>query len=226
MLFWDPTFILLVPVLLFAGWAQMKVKATFREFSHSTTSTGMSGNRAARTVLDANGLQDVAIEEIRGELTDHFDPRANVLRLSEPVYAGRSLAAVGVACHEAGHALQHAHRYAPLALRSAIIPVAQFGSIAAWPLFLMGFFFQFPALMDIGIMIFSAAALFQIITLPVELDASRRAIAALITHGIITAPEVPAARKVLNAAALTYLAGVVMALMQLVRLLILRSSRD
>ncbi len=226
MFFWDPTYLLLLPVIAFAGWAQMKVSSTFNEYARVRARSGYNGKEAARKVLDANGLYDVAIERIKGRLSDHYDPRSKVLRLSSEVYGGSSLASLGVACHEAGHAIQHARGYVPLEMRSFIFPVAQFGSFAAWPLFFMGFFFGFPALMDIGIIVFTIAALFQIATLPVEFDASNRAIAALRTNGIVMQDEAPAARKVLNAAGLTYVAAALMAVMQLVRLLILRDARD
>jgi Zn-dependent membrane protease YugP len=226
MFLFDPTFILLIPVLLFAGWAQMRVSTTFNEYSRVAARSGYSGKDAARQVLDVHGLQTVAIEQISGNLTDHYDPRSRVLRLSPNVYQGNSLAAVGVACHEAGHAVQHAHNYFPLEIRSLIFPVAQFGSFAAWPLFFLGFLFGFAGLMNLGIIVFSLATLFQIATLPVELDASHRAIAALTENGIIASDEVPGTRKVLNAAALTYVAAALMAIMQLVRLLVLRNMRD
>lgn len=204
----------------------MKVSSTFNRFSRVRARSGYSGSEAARQVLNANGLYDVSIETTRGHLSDHYDPRKKVLRLSPDVYNGNSLAAVGVACHEVGHAIQHARAYFPLEIRSFIFPVAQFGSIAAWPLFFLGFLFGFSGLMNLGIIVFSVAALFQIATLPVELDASRRAIAALTTNGIIGTDEVPGARSVLNAAALTYVAAVLMAVMQLVRLLVLRDMRE
>jgi uncharacterized protein len=226
MFFWDPTFLLLIPVLLFAGWAQKKVSSTFNEYSKVRSANGYSGAQAARLILDANGLGDVAIEQTRGSLSDHYDPRSRTLRLSDSVYGSASLAALGVAAHEAGHALQHARGYFPLEIRSFIFPVAQFGSYAAWPLFFLGFLFALPALMDVGILVFTVAALFQFATLPVELNASNRAIAALTTNGIVSEHEVTSARKVLHAAALTYVAAVLMAVVQLVRLLILRGSRN
>lgn len=224
--FSDPTMILLLPVIAFAAWAQHRVSSTFRRYADVRSARGMTAQETARSILDSNGLQDVAIEPVRGTLTDHYDPRTRVLRLSDSVYASSSIAALGVAAHEVGHAVQHAQHYGPLALRNGILPVAQFGSFAAWPLFFMGFFFQFPLLMDLGIFVFILAALFQVVTLPVELDASRRAITALTTNGILVADEVEPARKVLKAAALTYVAAVLMAVIQLVRLLVLRSSRD
>lgn len=226
MFFWDPTFLLLIPVLIFAGWAQQKVRSTFDEYSKVRSANGYSGAQTARLVLDANGLDDVTIEQVGGSLSDHYDPRSRTLRLSESVYGSASLAALGVAAHEAGHAIQHARGYFPLEIRSFIFPVAQFGSYAAWPLFFLGFLFTLPALMDIGILVFTVAALFQFATLPVELNASDRAIAALTTTGIVSESEVTGARKVLQAAALTYVAAVLMAVVQLVRLLILRGSRN
>lgn len=226
MFFWDPTYLLLLPVIAFAGVAQMKVSSIFNEYACVRARSGYTGKEAARKVLDINGLYDVVIEQISGRLSDHYDPRSKVLRLSSSVYGGSSLASLGVACHEAGHAIQHARGYMPLEIRTFIFPVAQFGSFAAWPLFFMGFFFGFPALMDMGIIVFTIAALFQVATLPVEFDASNRAIVALTTNGIVMQDEVSAVRKVLNAAGLTYVAATLMAVMQLVRLLVLRDSRD
>ncbi|HPF34271.1 MAG TPA: zinc metallopeptidase [Candidatus Krumholzibacteria bacterium] len=224
-MFWDSTLLLLVPVMIFAMWAQHRVKSTYREFLAVPAARGLTGREAARRLLDAAGLHDVGIETVDGELSDHYDPRARVLRLSRANDAGRSISALGVACHEAGHALQHAAGYAPLNIRQAIWPVTSFGSGLAMPLFFIGFLFQFPALMDVGIAFYAVAAFFALVTLPVEFDASRRAVTLLNGHGIVTAEESGKVSRVLNAAALTYVAGALMAVVQLVRLLILRDRR-
>jgi Zn-dependent membrane protease YugP len=224
-MFWDSTFLLLIPVFVFALYAQNKVRSTYAKYLRVPSQRGLTGAQAARLLLDAAGLQAIDIEPIAGTLSDHYDPRKRILRLSEANYSGRSVAALGVACHEAGHALQHARNYAPLAMRQAIWPVAGFGSWAAWPLFFLGFLFNRPPLMDLGILVFLIAAFFSLVTLPVEFDASRRAIKLLATRGIVTREELGGARAVLNAAALTYVAGALMAVVQLVRMLILRNRR-
>ena len=185
----------------------------------------MTGAEVARRILDSNGLYDVAVERIHGHLTDHYDPRQRVLRLSQAVYGGTSVAALGVAAHEAGHALQHANNYVPLGIRNNLFPVANIGSQMAFPLFFMGLIFRWDTLMLVGIWFFIAALAFQLVTLPVEFNASRRAIAQLSSGGYITQSEIPHAKKVLDAAALTYIAATAMALSQLLRLLVLRNSR-
>jgi Zn-dependent membrane protease YugP len=223
--FWDSTFLLLIPVLLFALYAQNKVRSTYARYLRVPSRRGVTGAQAARLVLDAGGLRGVDIERVGGTLSDHYDPRRRVLRLCEENYHGHSVAALGVACHEAGHALQHAANYLPLTLRQAIWPVAGFGSWAAWPLFFAGFLFNHPLLMDIGILVFLVAAFFAIVTLPVEFDASRRALQLLTRHGIVTREELGGARAVLRAAALTYVAAALMAVVQLVRMLVLRDRR-
>ncbi len=225
MFFYDPTFILLIPALLFALYAQSKVNGTFQRYLRVYASSGMTGAEVARRILDSNGLYDVAVERIHGHLTDHYDPRQRVLRLSQAVYGGTSVAALGVAAHEAGHALQHANNYVPLGIRNNLFPVANIGSQMAFPLFFMGLIFRWDTLMLVGIWFFIAALAFQLVTLPVEFNASRRAIAQLSSGGYITQSEIPHAKKVLDAAALTYIAATAMALSQLLRLLVLRNSR-
>jgi Zn-dependent membrane protease YugP len=224
-LFWDSTLVLLIPVVIFALFAQNRVRSTYAKYSRVPAQRGLTGAQAARALLDAAGLSNVPIETTPGTLSDHYDPRQRTLRLSDENYQSRSVAALGVACHEAGHAIQHARSYTPLAIRQTIWPVAGFGSWAAWPLFFIGFLFNHPALMDIGILVFLVAAFFAIITLPVEFDASNRAIKLLASHGIVTQSELGGAKKVLNAAALTYVAGALMAVVQLIRMLILRDRR-
>ncbi len=221
----DPTMLLLIPALVFAMYAQQKVSSTFRRFMQVRSSSGYTGAQVARRILDMNGLNDVAIEQIGGDLTDHYDPRSRVLRLSQAVYRSSSLAALGVAAHEAGHALQHATNYVALGVRNNLFPVASIGSKAALPLFFVGFIFAADPLMLVGIWFFLAALLFQVVTLPVELNASSRAIRLLTSGGFITTEEQPHAKAVLNAAALTYVASAAMAAAQLLRLLVLRNAR-
>jgi len=224
--FYDPTFILLLPALLLAIYAQAKVKSTFQKYLRVPANSGVSGAQAARALLDRNNLPDVPIVVTQHSLGDHYDPRRKVLRLSPEVYHGRSLAALGVAAHETGHALQHAQSYIPLNIRTAFFPVASFGSSLALPLFFIGFLFQTEFLMSLGIILFTAAVLFQVITLPVEFNASSRALYLLENAGFLSrGAEVRGARQVLSAAALTYLAATAMAVMQLFRLLLLRGSR-
>lgn len=225
---YDPTWYLLIPALILAFWAQSKVSGTFARYSRVRSRRGLSGAQVARGILDQAGLHDVAVEPTSGNLTDHYDPRHRVVRLSRAVYDESSLAALGVAAHEAGHALQHAHGYAPLGIRNSLFPVASLGSTLAFPLFLAGFFFGRPGLwlMDLGILLFTGALLFQLITLPVEVNASRRAVALLEEGGYLAPEETEGAWAVLSAAAWTYVAAALMALLQLVRLLLLRGQRD
>ncbi len=222
----DSTFILLIPAMLFAFYAQNKVSSTFKKYMNIRNRNGFTGYEVARKILDSNGLYDIPIEMINGKLTDHYDPRHKVLRLSHEVYSGNSVASLGVAAHECGHAIQHQNEYLPLVLRNTIAPVASFGSQAAWILFIIGFAVNAMGLINIGILLFTAAVLFQIITLPVEFNASSRAIGMLESYGIVPMDEIGPAKKVLNAAALTYVAAALTAIMQLVRLLILRQRRD
>ncbi len=222
----DPTFLLLVPAMILAAYAQSKVKSTFNKYLKVRNSYGHTGADVARRLLDANGLQDVPVELVGGRLSDHYDPRKRVLRLSPDVYNSNSIASVGVAAHECGHAIQHMEGYAPLIVRNALAPVASFGSQAAWLFIIGGFIFSWINLIDIGILLFSAAVAFQIITLPVEFNASSRAIVLLESNGLVPANEVGPAREVLRAAALTYVAAAFAAIMQLVRLFVLRGRRD
>lgn len=226
MFFWDPTFLLLIPVLILAFYAQMRVKKAYKEQNKVRNTYGLTGYQAALELLRMNGISDVEVEETKGTLSDHYDPRNRKLRLSSDNYRNASLAAVSIAAHEVGHAIQHATGYAPLKLRHSIVPVTNFGSWLAFPLFFIGFLFQTPFLMDIGIIFFTGVVLFHVVTLPVEFDASSRAMKQLQTHGYLTGTEVAGAKKVLNAAALTYVAATAMAAMQLVRLLILRGMVD
>lgn len=228
-LFFDPTFILLIPAMIFAFWAQWKVQHTYAQMSKVKASNGMTGQSVARAIMTQNGVTDVKIEAVGGKLSDHYDPRVKTVRLSQPIYAGDSIASVAVAAHEVGHVLQHAHGYFPLQIRSTLAPVAGFGSMLAFPLFFIGFIFANPHLswlMDLGIMFFTGAVLFHLVTLPVEFDASKRALAQLRSGGTLAPEEIGKAKKVLDAAALTYVAAASMAAMELLRLVILRNARD
>ena len=218
-------FILVLPAVFLALWAQARVKSTFRKYSEQTTHRGLTGADAARAVLRANGVDDVHIERVEGQLTDHYDPRTNVIRLSQSVYDSTSVAAVGVAAHEAGHAAQYAEGYGPMKVRTAIIPATQVGSFLAWPLLFIGMFFNYPSLITMGIVFFGMATLFQLVTLPVEYNASHRAIAALAEGQYLTESELPGAQRTLNAAALTYVAALAVSLAQMLRLLLLFGGR-
>jgi uncharacterized protein len=227
MFFWDPTYIIVLPAILLALYAQMRVRSTYAKYSKVPTANGLTGAAAAAEILRRHGLPGLRIERIDGTLTDNYDPRTRVLRLSSGVYDGASVASVGVAAHESGHALQHAENYGPLALRSAIVPVTQFGSWLAWPIFLIGFWFNASnpqlgtPLMQLGILIFCAFVAFTVITLPVELDASRRALRVLSSEHLMTDGELTGVRSVLGAAALTYVAAAAAAVLSLLRLLLL-----
>ena len=224
--FFDSTMLLLIPCILLALYAQWKVKRTYGEFSQVASAAGISGAETARRLLRENGIYDVAVEEVEGVLSDHYDPRDKVVRLSTGIFRGHHLAGLAVAAHEVGHALQHARGYMPLNLRHSFLPVANIGSTAAFPLFLIGFFFQQGFLMDVGIALFAAVLAFQVVTLPVEFNASSRAMAQLVDGRYLAPQEGVLAKRVLNAAALTYVAAAATSLMHLVRLLILRGDRD
>lgn len=227
MFFWDYTFFLLIPPLILALYAQQKVKSTYKKFSTKLSSSRISGADLARQILRSSGA-DVKVGKTRGQLTDHYDPRKKVLCLSEGVFGNSSISALGIAAHETGHALQHQSGYVPLQIRNAIYPLASFGSSLAFPLFFIGFIFsrQGPSiLMDIGILLFAGAVVFSVLTLPVEFNASNRALVMLGEGGYLNKDELYQARKVLSAAALTYVAATAMAAMQLLRLFLLRGSR-
>lgn len=219
--FFDWTQIIVLPAIILAMYAQFKVQGTFRKYSQVRSVGGRTGAEIARELLNRNRLHHVKVEQTHGMLSDHYDPRAQVVRLSPDVYNSSSLAALGVAAHETGHAIQHATGYTPLQIRHSLFPVANIGSSAAIPLFLLGFIFSIPFLLKLGILFFSFAVLFQIITLPVEFNASSRALALLGSGRYLSPQEVGGARKVLNAAALTYIAATLVAMLELVRLIIL-----
>ena len=228
MYYFDPTYLLVLVGVVLSLLASAKVKGTFNKYSHMRNARGMTGAQAAEQVLHGAGIYDVRVEHVSGNLTDHYDPRSKVLRLSDAVYSQTSVAAVGVAAHECGHAIQHAKGYGPLKLRSVLVPVASFGSKIAWPLILIGLLINSKSswlIIQIGIIAFSAAVLFQLVTLPVEYNASNRAIRVLADTGMLYGDEIKAAKKVLSAAALTYVASAATANLQLLRLIILTGGR-
>ena len=224
--FYDWTYILLIPALILSMWAQFRVSSTFSRFSKVRASSGMTATQMAEQLLHAEGVYDVSVERTRGNLTDHYDPKNMVLRLSDSTANSTSVAALGVAAHEAGHVLQHRDGYAPLMLRTAAVPVVNIGSNLSWPLFLVGIIVSWEPLVYAGIALFALAVLFALITLPVEFNASKRALAALETNGYLQpGEEMRGAKKVLSAAAMTYVASAFMAIMQLLRLLAIAGSR-
>jgi Zn-dependent membrane protease YugP len=219
---YDSTFIILIPALILAAYAQIKVQSTFRRYSEVPSGTGYTGAQVAAELLRRKGITDVKVEPVQGMLSDHYDPRTKVLRLSADVYGSNSLAAIGVAAHEAGHAVQHREGYAPLALRSAIVPAATIGTNAAWILFVIGLVTSSPRLIDLGIILFLGYIAFALITLPVEFNASSKAVALLQGEGLVLPQEAQGVRAVLNAAALTYVAAAAVAITQLLRMVLLR----
>ncbi len=226
-MFWplDGTIILLIPAIALSIYAQFAIRSAYSKWSKVRSAVGMTGRKVAENLLRQNNIYDVQVEPVAGSLTDHYDSRAKKIRLSENVYNSSSLAAIGVAAHETGHAIQHATAYAPLNIRQAIFPVASIGSQWGFWLFLIGMFISsFDFLMDIGILLFAGAVLFQIVTLPVEFNASSRAMAQLSNGGYLRTDEIAGAKKVLNAAALTYVAAAAMAVLQLIRLLLIRGN--
>jgi hypothetical protein len=230
MFYFDRTMLLLLPALAFAMWAQWKVKSTFDRYSRVRAANGLTGREMARRIMSANGVTDVEVEPVGGVLSDHYDPGARTVRLSESNFAGGSISAIAVAAHEVGHVLQHHQGYFPLQVRTGMAPVVGFASMAAFPLFLIGMLIgpRMPfagMLMDLGIVFFAGVVLFHLVTLPVEFDASKRALAQLTNTGAVRPEEVSGAKAVLDAAALTYVAAAAMAALQLVRLLVLRNDR-
>lgn len=226
--YFDPTYIFIIIGVLICSVASVRVKSTFSRFSGMRNHLGLTGAQVAERVLHGAGIYDVRIERTSGHLTDHYDPRNKVLRLSDSTYGQCSVAAVGVAAHECGHAIQHAKGYAPLQFRSALVPIANFGSAISWPLIVLGLFISGKSsilFINIGILAFSLAVLFQLVTLPVEYNASGRAVRILAETGMMQGEEIVAAKKVLNAAALTYVASAASAILQLVRILVLTGGR-
>lgn len=217
--------ILVVPALILTGLAQWKVKSTYAKWREYPNSRGMTGAQVAQYMMDQNGIDDVSIQEISGELSDHYDPSSKVVNLSHEVYAGTSIASIGIACHEVGHVIQHHTDYAPIKLRMAIIPLTNLGSTLAMPLILLGIFINISGLAWLGILCFSLSTLFQLVTLPVEFDASHRALRTIDSCGLFQGSDYRGAKSVLVAAALTYVAALFVSLMQLLRLVLIVSSR-
>lgn len=227
-MFYDPTYILVMIGVVICLLASAKMNSTFSKYSRVRSHSGMTGKEAAEALLHREGIYDVRVEYVAGNLTDHYDPRSKVLRLSDATYQQTSVAAIGVAAHECGHAIQHARGYAPLSIRSALVPVANFGSSIAWPLIIVGLIMNSQTsqlFLNLGVIAFSMAVLFQIVTLPVEFNASRRALKILGNTGMLYPDEVRETRKVLTAAALTYVAGAASAILQLLRLIMISNSR-
>jgi len=224
MMMYDSTIILVIIAMFISIAAQFKVKSTFAKYSRVSARRGVTADRVARMLLDRFGLTSVPVQRVGGQLTDHYDPRDRSLSLSDSVYGNSSIAAIGVAAHEVGHAIQHNTGYAPLGIRNTIVPVVNFGSTLAIPIFFIGFLFRGPVLMDIGILLFLGVVVFHLITLPVEFNASSRAIAILGQTGALEGQELNGATRVLNAAAWTYIAATVVAVMHLMRLIILRGN--
>ena len=224
--YFDPTYILIIIAAIISLIAQWRVNSAFSKYSRVASMSGMTGAQAARMILQSNGINDVSVQRISGKLTDHYNPSTKVLNLSESVYGSTSVAAIGVAAHECGHAIQHARGYFPLSLRTALVPVANIGSQLSWVFIIVGAILSFnQTLITIGIIMFSAAVLFQLVTLPVEFNSSARALEQLESNGILYRDEVSQTRKVLSAAALTYVAAAATAILQLLRLIILFGGR-
>jgi hypothetical protein len=221
----DISIIILVIAMIFAIYAQAKVGTTYRKYTNVQNSKGITGGEAARIILDKNGLNEVPIEVVAGKMSDHYDPRTRVMRLSGDVYNGATISAVSIAAHEAGHAVQHATGYSPLKIRNSIAPVVNIASNLAWPILILGIFLQISGLFTLGILMFSAAVFFQAITLPVEFNASKIAVEMLDNYGIIDDSEKGGAKRMLSAAAMTYLAAMAMSLANLLRLIMLNNRR-
>ncbi len=221
MYFWDPTMLILLPAVLVTLYAEYKVNSTYHRYAQVPSRSGMTGADVARYILNQNGLHDIPIERVGGHLSDHYDPRSRVVRLSAEVYDSTSLSSLGVAAHEVGHAVQHDEGYLPLYVRNTVIPITQFGSYLSWPLFILGIFMGSSTLVRLGILLFATIVFFQLVTLPVEYNASSRALATLEGEAILDSEELAGTSKVLRAAALTYVAAALMAMLQLLRLLLL-----
>ena len=217
--------ILVVPALIISGLAQWKVKSTYSKMSQFRNTRGISGAEAAARVLSYYGISNVAIEQTRGKLSDHYDPRSNVIRLSPEVYGGHSIASVGIACHEAGHAAQHAQNYAPIKVRNAVLPVANIGSTLGFTIAILGYFLGYGMLIDIGIILFASVAVFQLVTLPIEFNASKRALSVITETGMLNETETDKAKQVLSAAAMTYVAALLVSIMSLLRLILRTRNR-
>ncbi len=230
MFYFDWTYILVLPFIIFSMIASAKVNSSFNKYANVFSRRGLTAAEAARRVLENNGVLNVGIERVRGHLTDHYDPKSNTIRLSEKVYDSTSVASIGVACHEAGHAVQHAVGYFPIKIRTAIVPITNIGSKLAIPMILLGILLsyygeQYAIITYIGVALFSLSVIFQLVTLPTEFNASRRAIGAISSNGILDEDEIKGAKKVLSAAAMTYVAALAVSVVQLLRLLLIVGSR-
>lgn len=224
--YFDWTYLILIPAVILSLWAQSNVNSTFRRYAKVQSRRGATGAEIARKILDMNGLYQVRIERVAGNLSDHFDPKTNVVRLSDSTYGSTSVGAIGVAAHEVGHAIQHATAYAPIKVRNSIVPVVNVCNMLSMPILLVGLLFSsFSGLIDVGILLFSATVLFQLITLPVEFNASRRALTTLRGQYLLDEDEAKGAEKVLRAAALTYVAAAVSSILSLLRLILLFGGR-
>lgn len=221
----DATYILVIIAAVISMIASGRVKSTYARYAKVAGSSGMTGAECAKRILQANGINDVTVQHVQGELTDHYDPRTKTVNLSDSVYGSTSVAAVGVAAHECGHVIQHHTSYVPLSVRTAIVPVANFGSMASWPIILLGLFLGMGFLVEIGVFVYVGVVLFQMVTLPVEFDASRRALIQLNEQQILAPGEVALSKKVLSAAAMTYVASAAAAILQLIRLLSIANRR-
>lgn len=221
MFYFDPTIIILIPAVILSIWAQCKVQSGFRRYANVYSRSGMTGAQVARKLLDANGIHDVGIERVAGNLTDHYHPTKKMLYLSESVYGESSVAAISVAAHEVGHAIQHSVGYKPLNIRSMLVPVANLGSNASWILLILGLILSIEPLVQLGIVLFTCVVLFQVVTLPVEFNASSRALQQVSYYGILSGDELTGGKKVLSAAAWTYVAAAIMSILQLLRLLLI-----
>lgn len=223
--YFDSTYILILIGAVISMIASAKVKSTYAKYGKVMSRSGLTGTDAARTILDNAGLRHIRIERISGDLTDHYSPKEQVLRLSDTTYNSKSIAAIGVAAHECGHAIQHADHYSPLTIRNSIVPVVNIGSKLSWPMIFLGLLFGFTGFLKLGIIFFSFSLIFQIITLPVEFNASSRALRILDDSGMLYGEEITGAKKVLSAAAMTYVAAVIASLLSLLRLIILFGGR-
>ncbi len=224
MLFFHWSFLLVIPGLILGIWAQARVKRAFKKYSRVGSVQGITARGAARRILDSAGLNDIDIERVSGNLSDHYDPRSKTLRLSDPVYESTSIAAIGIAAHEAGHAVQHQNKYTPFSLRSTLVPVANLGSQMLWPMLIFGMFLNIPIVAQIGVWLFTFAVLFHLVTLPVEFNASSRALQLISDNGLLVEEEINGAKKVLSAAAMTYVAALAVAILTLLQAFFI--SRD
>lgn len=224
-MYYDPTYILVIIAAVISMIASARVKSTYARYAQVASASGMTGAECAMKILHENGINDVTVQHVAGNLTDHYDPRTKTVNLSDTVYGSTSVAAVGVAAHECGHVMQHHTNYVPLSIRTAIVPVANFGSMASWPIILIGLFMGLPFLVEIGVFVYVGVVLFQMVTLPVEFDASRRALVQLNERGILAPAETAQSKKVLSAAAMTYVASAAAAILQLVRLMTIANRR-